>query len=134
MVTRDLAEGQVILGQETFLNTSMPIGMEGILRGVQTHVGDPLFEPQIKLMPEDGGEGTRAVRNLKDWGVSETLVLPVNIDETENRLDRTEEVVLRRRQRNLVDAFAELVVFGFLHGDNDSVVDVVAKRGDVFPA
>ena len=85
-------------------------------------------------MAQDGGEGTVAVRDLKDRGVSETLVLSEDLDQPKDRLDWTQQVVIRRRQRDLVDTFAELVIFRFLHGDNDTVVDVVVKWSDVLPA
>ena len=112
----------------------MPIGMEGITRGVQTHVGDPLFEPEVKLVAQQRSEGSLGVWNLKDRIVPEASVLAVHIDQSENRLDRTEEWILSCSEWNLMHAFTELIVLGFFHGYDDTVVDVVAKRGNVFPA
>ena len=112
----------------------MPIGMKSVTGGVQTHVGDPLFEPEVKLVAEQRGEGSLSVWNLKDRVVPEAFVLAVHFDQSKNRLDRTKKRILRSSEWNLVHAFAELVVLGFLHGDDDAVVDVVVKRGNVFPA
>ena len=108
--------------------------MEGVERGVQSHVLDALSKPQIKLVPQNRGESARSVRDLKYRVVAETSVLSKNVDQPKDGLDRTQQRVLRRRQRNLVDSLAELVIFRLFDRQYDAAVEVIAKRGNVLPA
>ena len=133
MVRSELTQSYVPLRQETFLDPSMAETMEGVEGGVVAHRLDPVLEPLVEFIAKDRFETTLVVGDLEDRSVTEAPVPSVNVDERENGPDRTQEGIVGRSQRDLVDPFAKLVVFGFLDREKDSAVHVVVERLDVLP-
>ena len=64
--------------------------MEGEEGGVVAHRLDPVFEPFVELLAKDRFETPLVVGDLEDRRVAEAPVFPVNVDERENGLDRTD--------------------------------------------
>ena len=108
--------------------------MQCIEGGVELHGFQPHFEPGVEFVALDHLEVTATVWHLKDGTVPEAPVFPVNLYESEDGLDRTQEGIGGSSQRDLVDPLPELVVLGLGDRNNNAVIDVVAQRLDILPA
>ena len=69
VIRRKTAEGVVRLGQQRFLNPSVPEGMKGEEAGIFSHLCETKTEPSVHLEPGDGYETAVSVRDLKDWSI-----------------------------------------------------------------
>ena len=103
----------------------MPESMKGIQGGIQTHVVKTGLKPEVVFGPRERDKFTSLVWHLEHQISSVTVLLAVNVHETEDGLDRTEERVLGGGQGNEVLTSTELVIFRLLDSDNNPVVYVV---------
>ena len=99
--------------------------MECVESGVVPHGPDPIFKPSVEFVAQDGGELAVVVRETKDRVGTETLVLAVDVNEREDGSHRTDQRIFGSGQRDLVDSFAELVVFRLVNFYEDTGVHVV---------
>ena len=121
MVAGQFTEGKIALYEEMLLDASMAESMQRELGGIQAHVGEPCAKPQIEFVPKEDLEAAYTVRHLEDGRVTTAVVFAVDLSEPADSPDWTQQWIFGRRQWDLMNPLAKLVVLGFGHLEHDPV-------------
>ena len=101
------------------------------IQAIQRQAG---LKPLVEFVSNDLGEIAKAVWDLEHRILATVAALAQNVHQTEDGLDRTEHGMLSRHEGNEVVKLPVMVVFGFGDSEHDTGLDVIAERGNVFPA
>ena len=116
MVRSNFYQREVLFGHERLLDPSMPKCMEGILRGIKTHLGKSEAEPFLEFAVKDRSELAVVVSRLKDRGVSANIFNSDHILQAEDGANRAQlRAVVVLGQRYLLDPIHGLDSLRLVH-------------------
>ena len=112
----------------------MAESMKSVETWIQAILRQAGLKPLVEFVSNDLGEIAKAVWDLEHRILATVAALAQNVHQTEDGLDRREHGMLSRAEGNEVVKLPVMVVFGFGDSEHDTGLDVIAERGNIFPA